>query len=389
MVEPAMLTAVRRHMPPLDAMRGVAVLLVLAHNFNLVVVTGRVSAGFDAVMNIGWVGVQLFFVLSGFLITGILLDTARANNYYRAFFARRTLRIFPLYYAVLAFGFVVLPLLAKVPAGHGRHQGWLWAYLTNWVEPFGRGEPAFPHFWSLAVEEQFYLLWPLVVHRMSARGVVRLSGALLVVVPVVRVLCRIAWGSEAAYTFTICRIDALAIGAMLAAALRDPVWSATLNRWIARIVAWVRLPRLLLLSAFAALFVVTRGLPRAGALSQSFGYSALAVVCVGWIVVEVFAWSQPNRAARPTPARNVLARGLRSVGKYSYAIYVFHAPLHLFVGLPLIVRLSHGQPPSLALAVGYAVVAMAATFLMAVVSFRVLEQPFLRLKDRFVATGSA
>jgi peptidoglycan/LPS O-acetylase OafA/YrhL len=384
-----MLSASRRHMPALDALRGVAVLLVLAHNFNLVVVTGHLSAGFDAVMNIGWVGVQLFFVLSGFLITGILLDTARANNYYRAFFARRTLRIFPLYYAVLAFGFVVLPLLTKVPPGHGSHQGWLWAYLTNWVEPFGRGEPAFPHFWSLGVEEQFYLLWPVVVHRMSARGVVRLSGALLVVVPVVRVLCRSAWGTEAAYTFTICRIDALAIGAMLAAALRDPVWGATLTQWVARTVAKVRWPRLLLLAAFAVLVVVTRGLPRAGVLSQSFGYSALAVVCVGWIVVEVFTWSTQNNAKTSAPARGVLARGLRSIGKYSYAIYVFHAPLHLFVGLPLVVRLSHGHAPPLALAIGYAVAAMAATFLMAVVSFRVLEQPFLRLKDRFVAARSA
>jgi peptidoglycan/LPS O-acetylase OafA/YrhL len=352
-----MLSASRRHMPALDALRGVAVLLVLAHNFNLVVVTGHLSAGFDAVMNIGWVGVQLFFVLSGFLITGILLDTARANNYYRAFFARRTLRIFPLYYAVLAFGFVVLPLLTKVPPGHGSHQGWLWAYLTNWVEPFGRGEPAFPH--------------------------------LLVVVPVVRVLCRSAWGTEAAYTFTICRIDALAIGAMLAAALRDPVWGATLTQWVARTVAKVRWPRLLLLAAFAVLVVVTRGLPRAGVLSQSFGYSALAVVCVGWIVVEVFTWSTQNNAKTSAPARGVLARGLRSIGKYSYAIYVFHAPLHLFVGLPLVVRLSHGHAPPLALAIGYAVAAMAATFLMAVVSFRVLEQPFLRLKDRFVAARSA
>lgn len=381
-----MLTAVRRHMPPLDALRGVAVLLVLAHNFNVVVVTGHVSAGLDAALNIGWVGVQLFFVLSGFLITGILLDTARASNYYRAFFARRTLRIFPLYYVVLAFGFGVLPLLTKVPPGHGSHQGWLWAYLTNWVEPFGRGEPAFPHFWSLGVEEQFYLLWPIVVHRMSARGVIRLSAVLLVVVPVVRVLCRSAWGTEAAYTFTICRVDALAIGAMLAAALRDPVWSANLNRWVAKIVARVRWPRLLLLAAFAVLVVVTRGLPRAGVLSQSFGYSALALVCVGWIVVEVFAWSQHSNAA---PAANVVARGLRSMGKYSYAIYVFHAPLHLFVGRPLLVRLCHGQAPSLGLALGYAVVATAATFVIAVVSFRVIEQPFLRLKDRFVAARSA
>ncbi len=380
-----MLAAVRRHMPPLDALRGVAVLLVLAHNFNVVDAHGGISSAMEAAMNIGWVGVQLFFVLSGFLITGILLDTARAKNYYQAFFARRTLRIFPLYYVVLAFGFFVLPLLTAVPPGHGTHQGYLWAYLTNWAEPFGRGEPAFPHFWSLAVEEQFYLLWPVIVHRMSARGVTRLGGVLLLLVPIVRVVCRSHWNPEAAYTFTICRVDALAIGAMLAAVLRDPQWSAAFARGLDRIVAIVRLPRVALLAAFGGLFVITHGLPRAGAATQSFGYTGLAILCAAWIAVEVHAWAKAGQVAL---GRNPLAGALRSVGKYSYAMYVFHAPLHLFVGVRVVARLSHGAAPSIPLALGYAVAATTATYVLAVISFRILEQPFLRLKDRFVAARS-
>lgn len=381
-----MLAAVRRHMPPLDALRGVAVLLVLAHNFNVVDAHGGLSSAMEAAMNIGWVGVQLFFVLSGFLITGILLDTARAKNYYQAFFARRTLRIFPLYYVVLALGFFVLPLLTAVPPGHGTHQGWLWTYLTNWAEPFGRGEPAFPHFWSLAVEEQFYLIWPVIVHRMSARGVTRLGGVLLLLVPIVRVLCRSHWNAEAAYTFTICRVDALAVGAMLAAVLRDPHWSAAFERSIDSFVTLVRWPRIALLAAFAGLFVVTHGLPRAGAATQSFGYSGLALLCAAWIAVEVHAWVKRCQSGT---GRNPVAAALRSVGKYSYAMYVFHAPLHLFVGVRVVARLSHGAAPSIPLALAYAVAATAATYVLAVISFRVLEQPFLRLKDRFVAARSS
>src|SRR5438128_1258045 len=106
----------RRHLPALDGLRGVAIALVLLHNFNLDgPVGGAAGRALNAALEVGWVGVQLFFVLSGFLITGILLDTRDAPNARGAFYVRRILRIFPLYYAVLAVRFLVLPHVLTLP----------------------------------------------------------------------------------------------------------------------------------------------------------------------------------------------------------------------------------------------------------------------------------
>ena len=123
------------HIPGLDGLRGVAILLVLVHMLNMLEVQHGMSAYvWSRVSQIGWTGVQLFFVLSGFLITGILLDTQRSKNYFAAFYGRRTLRIFPLYFSVLTLAFVILPWLGNVPpsiAADQDHQIWLWTYLSN------------------------------------------------------------------------------------------------------------------------------------------------------------------------------------------------------------------------------------------------------------------
>jgi peptidoglycan/LPS O-acetylase OafA/YrhL len=114
------------HLPALDGLRGVAILVVLIHTFGLLdaptTLAGRV---FGAFMSQGWVGVQLFFVLSGFLITGILFDTQGAENYYSGFYARRVLRIFPLYYGTLLLTLVILPVFVSLPAplAHDRQYG--------------------------------------------------------------------------------------------------------------------------------------------------------------------------------------------------------------------------------------------------------------------------
>jgi peptidoglycan/LPS O-acetylase OafA/YrhL len=190
---PAMPRTLPSYFPALDGVRGIAILWVVMHNLSVAEETllpslgGRLLvAGLDG----GWAAVTLFFALSGFLITGILLDGQKDPSYYRNFYVRRALRIFPLYYAVLFVAFFVLPLWGTLPprlAVDESHQLWLWLYLSNWAEPYGMGGDAFPHFWSLAVEEQFYLLWPFLIRHRTPRAVVKLCLALAAAALVIRI----------------------------------------------------------------------------------------------------------------------------------------------------------------------------------------------------------
>src|SRR5467141_3598622 len=174
---------------------------------------GGVAHLFVSALHRGWIGVQLFFVLSGFLITGILLDARHSPSYYRSFFVRRVLRIFPLYYATLLVLFVLLPALDLLPASFKRDpmvELSYWAYFSNWYGPFHQGEDSVSHFWSLALEEQFYLLWPFVIHRRSAGWVMRLCLAVAAASLVLRVVMVLTGApAQAIYQFLVTRIDAL------------------------------------------------------------------------------------------------------------------------------------------------------------------------------------
>ena len=157
------------HVPELDGVRGLAILMVLLYHFR---------HGYPPmlreldkkILGLGWSGVDLFFVLSGFLISGILLDTMEARNYYWSFYGRRILRIFPLY-LIAVFGYfqVLVPL-----AAHFRHptlsgasrEIWFWLHASNFPAAEAYKEKFLPHFWSLSVEEQFYLMWPLLIRQI-------------------------------------------------------------------------------------------------------------------------------------------------------------------------------------------------------------------------------
>ncbi len=366
------------HFPTLDGVRGLAILMVVMHNFSFddAVMTGLPGHLLHMGIGVGWMGVTLFFVLSGFLITGILLDTQHEPGHFRRFYLRRTLRIAPLYYAVLLVAFVVLPLLGAAPASvraDAPQQIWLWVYLSNWVGPFGLAGQSFPHYWSLAVEEQFYLLWPLLTWRRSPQAVLYWGLALALLAPLTRVALALGGGTPGmVYEWSPCRMDALALGGCAAAALRMPglVPALMARRW-----QWV--------AGAGVLFVVcvldTHGFASSTFSMQTLGYSLLAIsfsaLVLGLACVDLAGDAGLGARLWRTAPLRVLAR-------YSYGMYIFHKPLQHGLGLPLMKSLGMRAVQSTAINAAYFVGGLATSLLLAVLSYHLFEQRFLALKER-------
>ena len=362
------------HINALDGLRGVAVSMVVLYHFwwALPKYQHPLSAGITrvlAVFLIGQKGVDLFFVLSGFLITGILLRTKGSANYFRTFYIRRSLRIFPLYYLTL---FVCL-LAGAI--WHMPQYSWsaLWyylLYLQNIVSTFWSGDVNIDgpvHFWSLAVEEHYYLFWPLAVLLLSRRALVTLCVALIVLPVGVR-----AWFQHmglGVFTFTLCRIDTLAMGSVIAVIFQDPLQRAALVKWSRMCFVPV------VLLSLGSFFVLSGSqLP----MLPTFKYSLFAILCS---LILVMALS-PGRF-NPTP-RIFGNSALRALGKISYAVYVFHPFVLLWVSRrlydsPATPLYNRFYPAALVELAIYLVL----TVLVARVSWLVFEQPILKLKDRF------
>jgi len=371
---PARPVSLPARLPTLDGLRAIAILLVVPHNLNLMFTFGGVAYPFVSALHRGWIGVQLFFVLSGFLITGILLDARDSSGYYRSFFVRRVLRIFPLYYATLLVLFVLLPAFGLLPASFKRDpmvELSHWAYFSNWYGAFHPGEAAVSHFWSLALEEQFYLLWPFVIHRRSAEWVMRLCFAVAAAALALRVAMLLT-GTPGIYTFLVTRMDALALGGAAAAAFRVPSaasWTLDHRRFL--IAASV-------LSLLAGA-VISRGYHLADPMTLTLGLSFLAIAFALLVAAGVAA----DRLGAAGWLGALRWSFLRRVAKYSYAMYVLSVPLHFLVGKPVLSTL--GLEPGSSVLVGftYIIVGTALSFLAAAASFHLLEVHFLNLKDRF------
>jgi peptidoglycan/LPS O-acetylase OafA/YrhL len=360
----------RQHVPALDGVRGVAILLVAACHGGMTILPEGPGA-VDTLRHLfyqGVYGVDLFFVLSGYLITGILLDTRDDPGYFRTFYWRRALRIFPAYYAYLALVFLVLrPLFA--PWGP---PAWPYLiYVQNYLPGHGEGQPLLGHLWSLAVEEQFYLCWPALVYLVPQRRL-----ALVCVVLAVGALglrCAFALTGqhmEDAHRFTPARLDTLLLGALLALAVRSDRWLAWCRTW---------LPRAGLLAAVAIL-MLARG-------TNGFDMFSPLVYTAGWSLTALVSGAVVFAAATPGggPLRRVLCwRWLRSFGRYSYAIYLLHPLITQLVPVYWLRLLSHQPVAVYWLGVlAFPLVVALGGWVMGWVSWHVLERPFLRLKDRF------
>ncbi len=378
----------RLHQDPApDGLRGVAILLVLAHHFfTLDDPHGRASRLVAAVVHSGWVGVDLFFVLSGFLITNILLNTRGQPGYFRTFYLRRTLRIFPLYYAVAGAGLVValsghVPAHLGLPADPAAFRPVL-LYYTNFAvlrtdaAVFG----AFFIFWSLAVEEHFYLVWPTVLRVLRPRWHVAACVAVIVAAAAVRAGC---WAGHvrpiAIYAMTCCRMDALAAGGLLAIGVRaaGPARHRAVRRagWAVAALAG---------AALVGLDLATPGvgLDNFGRAVQTVGYPLTAALMSGVLAVAVAgSWVR-------VPLRLGV---LRWYGRYSYGIYVLHPFVQMWVNyhLDAATLARHLHPAGLAAVVRPAAgVAVASALGWA--SYHGFERHFLRLKDAWAPkTASA
>jgi peptidoglycan/LPS O-acetylase OafA/YrhL len=372
----------KQHWPALDAFRGFAIFVVLVHNVRLLELkepsVAHTAAGvlmlaleraWYHLEVFGWAGVQLFFVLSGFLITGILLDTKDEPGALRRFLVRRGLRIFPLYYATLFVLLVVVPPDPVIRAAL-HDQVYYWLYVSNWAQPFEHKIPTLAHFWSLAVEEQFYLLWPLLVLKARRPTVARIAWGMVSVALVVRLACVAHAWPTAAYQLTISRFDGLAVGALLALAVRDERWGA----WLAERSALWLVPPVILLGVCA---VVDHGLDWDGRSSVTIGQTALAFL---FALTIAFA----AKPTMPAFARRLLAwRPLRALGGLSYAVYAFHVPIAYYTHNHALAIVGNTVGMErVGLRIAYAFSVLTASVLLALVSGALLERPILRLKAK-------
>lgn len=340
--------------PGLDALRGIAVLSVIFSHFYIN----------TSYWNGGWMGVDLFFVISGFLITSILLRSDKSKkSFFRNFYARRALRILPLCFFLLLVFFLAVFLFDKQNRFGFYKRNW-WCYflfLENWLF-IAKGFPPeyyLNHLWSLAVEEQFYLLFPFLVYFVSPRRLVRI---ILIALPVIFCLRTVLWQlyptqSAVYYCNTFTRIDTILFGCLLGCGYR-------LRRQLA---TGLLIAGLVLLCA-GILYHQTASLKTH--FMATMGYSLIALV--NYLFLSVFTQNEKTFLF----LRN--SRLLNFIGKISYGVYLLHLPVNLVVisfGSKLWGLNSSSLPVVL--------LSFFLTLVLSTISFYTLERFFLRLKEYF------
>jgi len=371
------------HFAPLDGLRGLAILMVIAtHTIDGPGRTG-VENGMFLIAKTGWTGVTLFFALSGFLISGILLDTRHRKQSLRSFLARRSLRIFPIYFGFLAAYFFLLPhVFPSLPRVAPHERIYYWTYLTNikqWLSGSLAGCPPLAPLWSLSVEEQIYLAWPLLILFLPARQLGPLFAALAVGSVVWRIMAfRSGMPTLWIYTWTPGNIEPFAYGGLVAWLSRNPGGQRLLKLWSLPICLCAGLTILTFIGIYHhfnlwsnSYFMMTAGM----SLSAIFAASLIALTITtrdSALLNRCLSWSM-----------------LRYTGRFSYAMYLFHVTvivlLRPYFQHPTSIGGGGASRPVLLLALYAAVCAV--SFGAAAISWFGFESHFLKLKRFFPSGG--
>ncbi|MDZ8027438.1 MAG: acyltransferase family protein [Nostoc sp. DedQUE01] len=371
---------IRGYMPVLNGYRGVAILLVfLRHCISEPAAehVNFVESFYIKLMGLGWFGVDAFFVLSGFLITGILLDSREKSNYFQNFYARRILRIFPVYYVFLSiFLGVIHPLIRsyEYPNHLDSSQIWYWFYLENWYFIFQQDFLIGPlnHFWSLAVEEEFYFISPALIYFLPSRLLSWFFGTVILFVAFFRCWLLLTHPLtdnlfNSIYFNPVCRVDALAMGSLIALWMRsDKI-----------------LPRLLSISpkslfvtgmSLGIIEIFSVGLDTLNPVLLSFGFSLIAIFFGSLLILSI------TQSVNSLLVKCLNWSPLQKLGTISYGFYIYHFPIswmlcdriYEYVGNSFIVgHLANFFFCGLL------------TLSVSLVSWYCLEQPILRLKKYF------
>ncbi|HEX5054081.1 MAG TPA: acyltransferase [Planctomycetota bacterium] len=365
--------ATHERIEALDGVRGIAILLVLVmHSLYIAPLLGiDLGHPLARLAMLGWCGVDVFFVLSGFLITGILVRSKGSPHYFKNFYARRVLRIFPLYYLVIALLLWVLP---RPPASPPEQVSYLLYYqnirFALWPEAVF--DPARLITWSLAIEEQFYLVWPALVWCLPRRALAPTCVAVIATAITLRFVL-LGQGLSGTHFLLPCRMDALAAGALLA--IVPPPGR--------------RLGGLFALLGAAGLIAVAWA--SGVSVPEAFAQQRWGLLCAVSLGTGLLVLARSSVRC----ANALSARWLRSFGKYSYCIYLTH-----FLVIEAVTRYGGALLPGEAgrwlrehvlaelLLVAFTGLCMAASWGVGWLSWQLFEQHFLAMK-RFFPSASA
>lgn len=360
------------HVKSLDGLRGLAIILVLLYHI----------FPYIKIFQIGWIGVDLFFVLSGFLITGILLDTVNHPKYWRNFFGRRVLRIFPLYYFTLIL-LIVLAILFPSFANHqyvnfdyfSDHQFWFWSYLMNWKilgEGYWLPVIILNIFWSLAIEEQFYIFWPFVVllFKNKLPLFIIIMGPAILIFRVYLAFNDI-WDDTAIYTNTLTRIDTILIGALIAYGVRKVRWRSFFEKFT--------LPALaVIIVLFLILLFFARGFHPFNSYIMAFGYT-LIYLSFGCLLIVIIQDGRKLSFLK----RLFENRILTYFGKYSYSMYVYHWALFMLLFDELVKVFSTVSGNEQVIKLASSITIFFAVLIVSQITWFGFEKRFLKLKRLF------
>lgn len=367
---------VGHHYPALNGLRALAVLGVLiAHCAMIAAVGAPAETLYQSfhlkVMGVGWVGVDLFFILSGFLITGILLDTSEKKSCLRKFYIRRTLRIFPLYYFVLLLYFSISYLLGNLEHFSAADIMYL-LYVGNWDEWAGFDRPyALRHLWSLAVEEQFYLIWPALFMISSKYNMAKYVCIFTIIATIIFRIAFVLFDyHDYIYHITITRGDSLLVGALLAITIKEKglqYFNVSKSLCVLAIGCVI----------IAALAYINGSFSGKTPLILMFGLPSLFLIFVPVILLTFLL-------PRSHMFQHVLSSPvLTFMGRISYGMYVYHwFVIILIYNLNLIPIESYSFWPRQALFLAYAT---PVTIILSWISYEYIERPILGYKDKWAS----